>query len=105
MPQYVHRFQGQLRVTRTKREWFPPSLGGLYTPVSKLVFLAGLAVILFFLYFHWPKLYSLNQKIYSRYKKCGLDVDKFVEPSMGFLNPYSLSRGASYRRRNWSRHI
>jgi hypothetical protein len=43
MLQNVQRFQGQLRVTRIKREWLPPSLGGRYTPVSKLYFLAGSA--------------------------------------------------------------
>jgi hypothetical protein len=51
MLQNVHRFQGQLRVTRIKREQLPPSLGGLYTPVSKLYFLAGSADILYSLSF------------------------------------------------------
>jgi len=45
MLQNVHRFQGQLRVTRINSESLPPSLGGLYTPVSKLYFLAGTVVI------------------------------------------------------------
>jgi hypothetical protein len=36
MLQNAQRFQGQLRVIRTSSEKLPPSLGGRYTPVSKL---------------------------------------------------------------------
>jgi hypothetical protein len=38
MLQKAQRFQGQLRVNLTSNEKLPPSLGGRYTPVSKLYF-------------------------------------------------------------------
>jgi hypothetical protein len=36
MAQKAHLFHGQLRVKRNSNELLPPSLGGLYTPVSNL---------------------------------------------------------------------
>jgi hypothetical protein len=83
MAQKAHLFHGQFRVKRSRRELLPPSLGGRYTPVSKLYFLLDWFMVY----------YLLAEYITKRRNKCTIQKYAFSAQMQAHLKGmfFSLS--------------